>query len=331
MKTRFCLLLLLLAASLASAAPTTTSTATRGGTVEYWRTIPSVREFTKPRNMFSKVFQWVVGLAEDKPEITRPFATTYDSVGRLLVADPGQRGIHIYDVEKHKYQFVKGPRGKTLQSPIGVVCDAKDNFYVTDSMRGQIYVFDPKGKFVRMMGGGLLMRPTGLAIDRASQRLYLTDTARHQVLSMSIDGSQVREIGRRGAGQGEFNFPSSLTISGGRLHVVDSMNFRIQSFSLDGKFVNMFGKLGRQSGTLNRPKGIAADTFGNLYVVDALFETVQIFDSEGRLLYYFGSTGTKPGQFQLPTGITIDNRNVITVADSYNARVQVFRFRERSE
>jgi DNA-binding beta-propeller fold protein YncE len=322
--------LIVAAATHACFAASTTTTA--GGTVEYWRTVPTVKEFTKPRNFFVKVFDWVAGMAEGKPEIIRPYATAYDSVGRLLVADPGQRGVHLYDVETHKYQFLKGPRGKNLLSPIGVACDAKDNIYVTDSVRAQIYVFDQKGKFQRAIGANAkLVRPTGMAIDRAAQRLYVTDTMRHQVLVLGLDGSLQHEIGKRGGGFGEFNFPSALTLSSQKLYVVDSMNFRVQAFTLDGHFLNTFGKLGAQTGTLNRPKGIAADTFGNLYVVDAMFETVQIFDPEGRLLYYFGSNGTKPGQFQLPTGITIDSRNVITVADSYNGRVQVFRYRERSQ
>jgi sugar lactone lactonase YvrE len=303
--------------------------------VEYVRTIPSVREFTKPRGFFAKLVNFVVGPPEGKPEIVRPYATTHDSTGRLLVADPGQQGVHIYDFEKHKYQFLKGPRGKTLASPIEVACDANDDIYVSDSVRAQVYVFDSRGRLLRRIGGSgaeaRLQRPTGMALDRAARRLYLTDTLRHQVLVFGLDGSLIRVIGKRGAGPGEFNFPTALTLSAQKLYVVDAMNFRIQVITPDGKFLSSFGKLGNQTGTFNRPKGIAVDTDGDLYVVDALFETVQVLDPDGRLLYYFGSGGTKPGQFQLPTGISIDDRNIIYVADSLNRRVQVFRYRRLAE
>jgi sugar lactone lactonase YvrE len=296
--------------------------------VEYVRTVPTVGEFTRPRSIWTKLLNLVVG-GPERPEITRPYSIAHDSVGRLLVADPGASGVHIFDFERQKYQFLRGPKGKTLESPMDVVCDTNDDIYVSDSVRRLVYVFDAKGKFLRSIGGTALLRPTGMALDRQTRRLYLTDTLRHQVLEFALNGSLLRILGKRGTGPGEFNFPTSLTVSGGRLYVVDAMNFRIQSFTADGQFAGSFGQPGDQSGTLNRPKGIAADTEGNLYVVDALFETVQVFDTQGRLLYYFGSTGTKPGQFQLPAGISIDNRNVIYVADSMNRRVQVFRRREQ--
>jgi DNA-binding beta-propeller fold protein YncE len=303
--------------------------------VEYLRTVPSVSEFTKPHGFFSRIITWLAGAADDKPELLRPYATTLDSADRLLVADPGQHGIHIYDFEKQKYQFLKGPRGKALESPIDVACDVNDDIYVTDSVLKQIYVFDSRGRFLRTIGGatpdGRLERPTGMAIDRAARRIYVTDTLRHQLLVFGMDGSLIRVIGKRGPGPGEFNFPTAVTLSGGRVYVVDAMNFRVQAFTPDGQFVNTFGQLGIQTGTLNRPKGIAADTDGNLYIVDALFETVQVFDPVGRLLYYFGRSGTGPGQFQLPSGISIDSRNRIYVADSQNRRVQIFQYRKAGE
>lgn len=299
-------------------------------TVEYVRTIPSVREFTKSHSFFARLIDFVAGPADNRPEIVRPYSVTHDSTGRLLVTDPGSRGVHLYDFEKHKYQFLKGPRGRQFVSPIDVVCDGSDNIYVSDSVRAQIYVFDPRGKFLRAIAGGpdaRLIRPTGMAIDNSARRLYLTDTLRHQVMVFRLDGSFAGVIGRRGTDPGEFNFPTALTLSAGKLYVVDAMNFRVQMLGIDGSFLGAFGQPGDQSGTLNRPKGIAIDTEGDIYLVDGLFGAVQVFSPEGRLLYYFGSNGVQAGQFQLPAGISIDNRDIITVADSMNHRVQVFRYR----
>ena len=303
--------------------------------IEYLKTVDSVRQFTKPRGFFSKLVTWVSGPNRDNPELLRPFAAAQDSLGRLLVADPGQHGVHFFDSEKRKYQFLKGPRGRQMESPVGVGCDDQDHIYVTDSAAKLIYVFDSDAHFLRTIGGespdSSMERPTGLAVDRSAHRVYVTDTLRHQVLVFGTDGRLIRAIGKRGGGSCEFNFPTAVALSEGKIYVVDAMNFRIQVLSLDGQFISAFGQPGNGSGTLFRPKGIAADSDGNLYVVDALFETVQVFDPDGQFLYYFGSTGTEPGQFQLPSGIFINNRDMIYVADSLNRRIQVFHYRSAGQ
>lgn len=308
------------------------SVSTSMGAIDYLRSVDAkqVDELARPHSFFGKLMEIVAGPAE-RPRLLRPLGITQDSRGRLIIADPGQRVVHLLDVEKKEYKFIGGRGKHAFQSPVGVAVDGRDNIYISDSALGDISVFDSKGKFLRRIGDSSgttpLERPTGIAIDARTQRLFVADTLQHDIRVFDLDGKMIRSIGRRGKAIGEFNFPTFLTLSGGRLYVVDSMNFRIQMFSPEGQPLGSFGRPGNQSGTLNRPKGISVDGDGNIYVVDALFETVQVFDQEGRLLYYFGSSGSRPGQFVLPTGIYINPRNLIYVADSYNRRVQVFRYR----
>jgi DNA-binding beta-propeller fold protein YncE len=300
------------------------------GSVDYVRSISSVRDFTRPRSLLGKLGEFIAGPPENQPRLVRPYGVTHDSLGRLVIADPGERGVHIFDFEKHRYDHIRGPRRGSFGSPIGVATDRDDNIYVSDSEAAKVYVFTKRGKYTREIGGEF-RRPTGMVIDSGRRLMYVTDTLRHQVLVLGLDGTLRQVIGRRGTGPGEFNYPTALTLAGGTLYIVDAMNFRIQVLTADGRFLRAFGKLGNQSGTQNRPKGIAVDSDGHLYVVDALFETVQIFDAEGRLLYFFGGTGEGPSEFLLPAGIYIDPRNRIYVADSYNQRVQVFRYRKEAD
>jgi DNA-binding beta-propeller fold protein YncE len=256
-----------------------------------------------------------------------------DSRGRAIVTDPGANGIHIFDLEGHKYKFIER-RDKDkdpMRSPQCIALDAHDNFYVTDSEAGKIFVFDSNGKFKRTIGSlkggeGMFKRPTGIAVDSAADRIYVTDTLRDKIFMMDMNGSVLQMIGKKGTGEGEFNVPTEVLVRERNLFVVDAMNFRVQFLDRSGTFETAVGHVGDYSGSMFRPKGIALDSEDHLYVVDGLWGVVQVFDEQGRLLYYFGTRGTHNGEFQLPAGLFIDREDRIFVVDSLNRRVQVYRY-----
>ena len=69
-----------------------------------------------------------------------------------------------------------------------------------------IFVFDPNGKFVRAIGSlkggeGYFKRPTGIAVDSAAQRIYVTDTLRDQVFVLDMQGNVLQTIGKTGDGR----------------------------------------------------------------------------------------------------------------------------------
>src|SRR3972149_6201376 len=67
------------------------------GTIDYLRSIDSVREFSKPKSVWSKMLEWVAGPAET-PSLWRPYAVAQDSEGRGIVAGPGAGGVAIFQV-----------------------------------------------------------------------------------------------------------------------------------------------------------------------------------------------------------------------------------------
>ncbi len=196
---------------------------------------------------------------------------------------------------------------------------------------GKIFVFDANGKFQRALGSlkggeGYFKRPTGIAVDSAARRIYVTDTLRNKVYMLDMDGSVLQVIGKKGTDVAQFNYPTELLLQGQDLMVVDAMNFRVQVLDRSGNFQYAVGKIDDQVGGMFRPKGIAVDSEGHLYVVEGLSGMVQVFNREGQLLYYFGQMGTGLGRFQLPTGLWIDRQDHIYVVDSYSRRVQVFHY-----
>jgi DNA-binding beta-propeller fold protein YncE len=298
--------------------------------ISYVMSIHQAKDIGVRASFFKKVVTFLFG-SQVTPQIIRPMGIAVDGRGRLYVTDTGLQVVHLFDFANRSYRqiFWLVPSGPArLQNPIGVAVDGDDRIYVSDSVLNRIYVFDQKGSLLRTIGNDQeIERVSGIAIDAKRGILYAVDTSGHRLVVYDLSGKKIREIGHRGKGAGEFNFPTYVTVDrAGNVYVSDSLNFRVQIFSPEGKFLHAFGQLGNTLGTFSRPKGIAVDGEEHIYVVDGLYDTVQIFDLEGKLLLNFGRSGGKPGEFWLPAGIAIDPTEKIFVADSYNQRVQVFQF-----
>jgi DNA-binding beta-propeller fold protein YncE len=310
-----------------------------GRKLAFVRTFETDRDVSPKRSFFKKVLDVVAGPPE-RHQTIRPYGIAVDSRGRAIVTDPGAMGIHIFDFADHKYKFIarNDKDENSMKSPQCVAVDAEDNFYVTDSETGRIFVFEAGGKFKRIIGNlkggeGYFKRPTGIAVDSAAQRIYVTDTLRNKIYVLDMNGSVMQMIGKTGTAKGEFNFPTEIVLHGQDLAVVDAMNFRVQVLDRSGNFKFAVGNLGdgEDYGSFFRPKGIGFDSEGHLYVVDGAWSRVQVFDQLGQLLYYFGWRGEQPGAFNLPAGMFIDHNDSVYVADSYNSRVQEFQYYGKKE
>jgi DNA-binding beta-propeller fold protein YncE len=296
--------------------------------IRYLGSVANPADTGRVKGFWRKVWDFVRGEDEDE-RIVRPMAVAVDGKGRLLVTDSAAKRVHVFDRQAGEYFAIRGTGQELLLLPVGLAVDGSDRIYVADGERRKIHVFNPDGSFSQSLGGDQwLKRPTGLAIDPVRQRLYVVDTPSHDVKVFDLaSGMPVKTLGRRGEGEGEFNFPTYAALDrGGRLYVTDSLNMRVQVFDAQGGFVTAFGKHGDGSGDFSAPKGVAVDSEGHIYVADAGFDNIQIFDGKGQLLLYLGGAGQSPGQFWLPTGLFIDGRDRIYAADSYNSRVQIFQY-----
>ncbi len=264
--------------------------------------------------------------------LVSPYAVTVDSTGLLYVADSGGAVVHGFNLSTRNYiQFSSLGDDTKLQRPVALAAFA-DRLYVVDSTLRQVCVFKRNGEFLFAFGRGRFERPAGIAYRSPENMVYVADAGRHTIHIFNHEGQFVRQLGTRGVGPGQFNFPTHLCLDrSGRLYVSDTLNYRLQVFGPDDRFLRMFGQQGDRPGNFAHPCGVAADRFGNIYVTDRQFENVQVFDSEGRILMAFGQEGNAPGEFWLPAGVFVDDRDRIYVADSFNKRVQIFELLEEIE
>ena len=289
-----------------------------------------VKAFTRPadigieKGFLQRLAEFVLGPTDAR--LVRPMAVVAVK-GVVFVADPGAKGVHRFDPQAGRYDLIVAEADMPLLSPVGLAVGADGEVYVTDSVMAAVLVIRPGAEVAAPLPLPKMRQPTGVAYDRAGGRLFVADTTAHRVNVFGRDGSLQASLGRRGDGDGEFNYPTYLWRDGrGRLYVADSLNFRIQVFDEDGRFLGKFGKAGDGMGDFMRQKGVATDSFGHVYIVDALASALLIHDQAGRLLLSIGSLGQGRGEFWLPAGIYIGEDDQIYVADAYNSRVQVFRY-----
>ena len=291
--------------------------------VEWIKNFSRENEVKTEEGVFSQFLNLVAGVTEEK--LLKPFNLVKYGDDSYFVLDQGLFTPLL--ITEDGFEVIQNDEFKVFPSLVGV-CKFKDEkILFTDSKLAKIFIYDTDEEELDIFHKSQkLSKPTGIIYDPAQKLIYVTDTDEHKILVLDEDGNLIRKIGERGEDEGEFNFPTFLTLDRDHnLYVVDAMNFRVQVFNVHGNYVRSFGEAGDATGYFNRPKGITVDSYGHIFIVDALFHTVQIFDADGNFLYNFGGLGQLNSRFWLPSGITIDAENNIYVADSYNSRIQVFR------
>jgi len=297
--------------------------------IRYLGAIDGRAGFDGGGSLWTRVRRAVTG--ERAPEFVRPSALCLAGT-TLAVADPGAASVHLLDVELRRWETLSHAGPDRLVSPVGVACAQATapgepaQILVSDSVLGTVFAYDLEGNFLGAPWG-MFERPTGLAVVGDPRELWVAETGAHRVRRFDFEGAELANVGVRGSGPGEFNFPTYLAADrAGGAWVTDSLNFRLQQIAAGGEPRRLFGGPGDRPGSFARPRGAAVDSAGRVFAVDGLFDAVQIFSPEGELLLVFGERGAARGQMWLPADVAIDERGAVFVSDSYNRRVQVFAY-----
>lgn len=315
--------------------------------IQFVRSIHSEMALGKRKRSFAqKIFESIFG----RPRLhalKKPLSVHVDSSGKVYVTDTHWRKVLIFDFDNKKLNIL-GEKGKgMLLNPLAVTTDEQGYIFVTDAGGKRVVIYKPDGTYFNAFGGKeTFVRPFGIAVNSSLNLIYVVDIWAHQVKvfdkknykllftigknekeGKKISEDSLDETWNRSTDEGEFNFPTNITIDNdGNVYIVDTMNFRIQVFSPRGNFLYTFGRIGNVPGTFSRPKGIAIDNDGHIYVADAAFNNIQIFTPKGQLLLFFGNFGSGLPDLRLPAGMCIDSRNRIFVVDQLNHRVQVYQY-----
>lgn len=330
-------------AMLAACGPVTPRPPEASAVIPVWPAPPDLPRFKYETTLRSSAdvlpSKLKLEIRRNLPGADRYFETSFKKVGaiaarngRIYLTDAIQRCIVVFDVPRRKvFRFGQRHPGNVLK-PVGLALDDRSNVYVADVARRQIVVYDRLGLFVRAIGGpDDLVRPVGVAVDAAGQRIYVTDRGSndndlHRIVIFDGAGARLGVLGGRGSGPGMFNVPIQATVGrDGTLYVLDAGNFRVQAFAADGTFLRAFGSVGSGAANFARPRGIAVDDEDNVYVSDAYFGNVQVFNAQGQLLVALGRVGDRdaPGRYGLVSGVAVDETGRVYVGDQLFRKIEV--------
>ncbi len=281
----------------------------------------------EPKSRFQKI---LLGASPQSPydDLVKPFGVAFDPDGRILVSDPGLAAVLRFDRSGRRLD-VLGVRGPLrLKLPLGLTVADDGRIFVADGKLLKVVAMDAEGKLLNTYGSaGELVNPTDAELSPDGTRLFVADSKAHKVVVFdTATAKPLASFGRRGEGEGEFSFPTSLAFDGeGNLLVVDQLNSRVQLLSPDGEYLDELGGLGVGFGNFVRPKDVAVDGRGLIYVTDNAFNNLQLFDADLTLLTFVGEGGRGPGQFHGASGVAVRGEE-LAVVDQLGRRVQIFRF-----
>lgn len=162
-----------------------------------------------------------------------------------------------------------------------------------------------------------LKSPDGVAVDRKTGNIYVSDTGNHRGLVFDSRGRFLFKFGERkvdlGIERKKLFFPLGLDVApNGDIYVASAMASQVSVFDKRGRF--------KKEIVFDRPIRIKIYN-DKLYVTTP--GQIWITDLKGKVLKRWGSKGKEQGQFEFPNGIDIDGQGNIFVSDSENMRIQI--------
>ncbi|MFH0957128.1 MAG: phage tail protein, partial [Pseudomonadota bacterium] len=218
------------------------------------------------------------------------------SPSNLYIADTCNHRIQTFARINSQLRWIVGPaedsHGKPLEypkenplvamEPLDLALDAPENLYVLDTANSLIQKFDQGGRFLGVIGEGLLENPTQLVIKDIY--LYVLEAEKKAVLKFNLQTGNKEDTIILSVSE-EFK-PSGLAVDAsgnfylGRLDVIEEERF-LYKFDASGKLIEVITEF------QGACKQIYMDKKGNIYALNGetgeitFLEYVERFSPEG--------------------------------------------------
>ena len=184
----------------------------------------------------------------------------FDSNGILFQSDIRDNAI---------YKIVGGVRtfvtSDGIVSPVGIVFDSQDNFYVCNCGNGTIQKVTPSGTSTEFASGSLFACPNGITVDE-NDNLYVSNFSNTNIVKITPDGT-TSVIGNTPAGNGHLDYD----INSKNLYIASYAGQQIFRLNIDSQDMGVLagtGVRGNDDGeatvaTFSTPNGVAVTQTGD--------------------------------------------------------------------
>lgn len=270
------------------------------------------------------------------PGLTSPIRLAISADGLVAVSEYARQVVLLMDA---KTLAVKGEL-EVAGKPLGVAWGDGVLYVGNDATDAvDIYVSKRNGRWMASgsLGGASspIPRPTDLAYDPDSGRLFVLSAGLRRVLVFGPNGQLATTIGLVDDTLSCLTQPTALAIDPLTEEVFVSdygdpaggEAAAVKIYGFDGSYLGAIrGESGQDGFTFSRPQGLALSEDDQILVADSLLGQVLVFDRttlEG--VTSLGSYGSAPGQLRLPLDIALDPAGTnVLVTNNRASRLEVF-------
>jgi DNA-binding beta-propeller fold protein YncE len=268
------------------------------------------------------------GKGTEKGQFDVPRGMTVDRSGNVLVADSNNGRVQKFS-PSGMFLGVIGTKGDGLgefREPCGVAVDSSGNIYVAETANQRVQKLMPDGTFVAEWKGPEpgFYGPIDISIG-ADNNVYVVDEGHVRIVKLDTNGNVLAVWGERGAGDGQFNDPTSVAVDANndRVYVADPLNRRIEVFDTNGHFVaNWFVPEWRPIKGAWYMQHLAIDSKARrLYATSTQTDEVLVFDLTGKKIASLRPR--PPDKLEGASALVLVNRKLYVLCTFGNRIVQV--------
>lgn len=270
-------------------------------------------------------------------QFDQPNGIAVDDQGRIFITEQTNKRVQVLNRD-YTFAGFFGEAGKgpgQFDKPMGIAADATGRIYVTDENLSKAVVFDrvagsnpPRWQFkfeFAHTGAGKIDGTESITVDRALQRIYLSDEGQRHVKVYDLQGGFLKIFGSSGTGLGQFSpngQPEGVAIDENHyIYVNDEGGLRINVYRPDYTPVAAI-----QSTTpFQSADGVhLSEKLDRFFIVDQGNDFVQVFDlKQMKALFATGVQDDRRGDLRMRFYLSQNYPNPFDLAHTATTRIEV--------